>query len=322
MRQALAILLAAAILGVIYWQIEVSALLAALAGIQGWWFALSFVLFVPMVVITAWRLQCLVHTSGRLEMAEANKLILAATTLNMVLPSHFGDLAKAYFLADRGHVSGSLALSLVVFERLNDLFALFLWCLVGLLLYPVGGANSWLLAVALAAGLGVSVALALSVRCSAPLFAALILIAPRRFKPQVAALEVAWRELNAHFRGDRRGLLKVAGLSVLNWFIHALQVWLFILALGAWAPFGANLVLAPLALLVGMLPVTFAGIGTRDAALIYFYAPFFPAAIGAALGLLCILRTLVPALAGLPFLSRYVAAIRARQAGPGGGVAG
>ena len=83
-----------------------------------------------------------------------------------------------------------------------------------------------------------------------------------------------------------------------------------------------TLVLAPLALLVGMLPLTFAGIGTRDAALIYFYAPFFPAVIGAALGLLCTLRTLVPALAGLPFLSRYLAALRARQARPGGGVAG
>jgi len=322
MRQALAILLAAAILAVIYWQIQVSALLAALAGIHGGWFALGLVLFVPMLVITAWRLQCLVHSSGRLAMAEANKLILAATTLNMVLPSHFGDLAKAYFLAERGHVSGSLALSLVVFERLNDLFALFLCCLVGILLFPIAGSQGWLLASALAAGLAASVALALSTRCSAPFFAALVWVAPRRFKPRVAELDSAWRELVAYFRDDLKGLLRVAGLSVLNWFLHALQIWLFILALGAWAPFTANLVLAPLALLVGMLPVTFAGIGTRDAALIYFYAPYFPAAVGAALGILVTLRTVLPALAGLPFLGRYLAAIRARQRRSGGGAVG
>lgn len=313
MRQALAIVLAAAILAVIYWQVEVSVLLAALAGIDGWWFALSLALFVPMVAFSAWRLQYLVHTSGRLAMAEATKLILAANTLNLVLPSHFGDIAKAYFLVERGRVSGSLALSLVVFERLNDLFALFLWCLVGLLLFPLVGAQSWLLAVLLAAGLAASAALALSARCSAPFFAALIWIVPRRFEPRVVEFDNAWRELVAHFRGDFKGLSKVVGLSVLNWFLHALQVWLFILALGAWAPFAANLVLAPLALLIGMVPVTVAGIGTRDAALIYLYAPYFPAAVGAALGLLVTLRTVLPALAGLPFLSRYLAAVRARQ---------
>jgi len=53
--------------------------------------------------------------------------------------------------------------------------------------------------------------------------------------------------------------------------------WFFILSLKAWTPFLANLALAPLAILAGLLPLTLAGIGTRDAALIALYQPFFNA---------------------------------------------
>jgi uncharacterized membrane protein YbhN (UPF0104 family) len=58
-----------------------------------------------------------------------------------------------------------------------------------------------------------------------------------------------------------------------------------------------------MAIFVGLLPVTFAGVGTRDAAMAYFLAG--PAGEGPALalGAFATVRYLVPALAGLPFLS-------------------
>jgi hypothetical protein len=52
----------------------------------------------------------------------------------MVLPSKMGDIAKAYFMRDRGHLEGSLALSLVVFEKACDMLSLLLWCVFGLFL--------------------------------------------------------------------------------------------------------------------------------------------------------------------------------------------
>ena len=78
-------------------------------------------------------------------------------------------------------------------------------------------------------------------------------------------------------------------------------------ALNAFAPFLANLALAPLAILAGLLPLTFAGIGTRDAALVFLYRPYFDAPTAAALGLLCTARYILPALAGLPFAGKYFA---------------
>lgn len=72
----------------------------------------------------------------------------------------------------------------------------------------------------------------------------------------------------------------------------------------------ANLALSPLAILAGLLPLTFAGVGTRDAALIAFYSPYFNAPTAAALGLLCTSRYLLPAIGGLPFLGQYLATIQ------------
>ena len=66
----------------------------------------------------------------------------------------------------------------------------------------------------------------------------------------------------------------------------------------------------PLVMMASLVPLTLSGLGTRDAAIIVLYSPFMPAATAAALGLLIILRYLVPAIAGIPFTSRYLGRVR------------
>ena len=58
------------------------------------------------------------------------------------------------------------------------------------------------------------------------------------------------------FWRDRARLALVSTTSVFIWFLHLLQIWMFILALRAHTPFMANLALAPLAILAGLLPLT------------------------------------------------------------------
>src|SRR5205085_9916362 len=94
-------------------------------------------------LFTSWRLQQLMPRSGQLGFGEANRLILVASVLNLVLPSKMGDIAKAYFMRDRGQLPGSLALSLVVFEKACDMLSLLLWCAFGLFFYPAKDALFW-----------------------------------------------------------------------------------------------------------------------------------------------------------------------------------
>jgi uncharacterized membrane protein YbhN (UPF0104 family) len=60
----------------------------------------------------------------------------------------------------------------------------------------------------------------------------------------------------------------------------------------------------PLSIFVGLIPISFGGIGTRDAALIYLFSPYESSSTMAGIGILCSFRYFVPALFGLPFLDR------------------
>ena len=104
-------------------------------------------------MFTSWRLQKLMPKGMSLGFIEANRLILGASVLNMVLPSKMGDIAKAYFMKDRGHLSGSLSLSLVVFEKACDMLSLLLWCAFGLILYPQKDWLFWVMTTVVIGGL-------------------------------------------------------------------------------------------------------------------------------------------------------------------------
>lgn len=276
--------------------------------------ALSLGMVVPLTLFTAWRLQQLLPSKGQLPLGEANRLILVASVLNMVLPSKGGDIAKAWFMKDRSGLSGSLALSLVVFEKSCDMLSLLLWCVFGLFLYPQKDAVFWTMTVGVAGMLTLGLLLLGSVGFAQFFFGLGGKFAPEKMKAKLAKLGTSWGEMHQYFWSSKTRLLKVTITSVFIWFMHLLQIWLFILALKAWVPFLTNLALSPLAILAGLLPVpTFGGAGTRDGALVVLYAPYFEAPKALALGLLCTARYILPALGGLPFASQYFAAAKSMK---------
>lgn len=310
MKRLISIAVSLLILAIIYSKIDFSGLLKVFQNCNGWWMIISLGMVVPLTLITSWRLQQLMPARARLGFGEANRLILAASVLNMVLPSKMGDIAKAYFMKQRGHLDGSLSLSLVVFEKACDMLSLLLWCAFGLMLYPSKNWLFWTMTVSVAVGLIVGVLLLSSRKFAKVFFLTGKAIAPKKIKFKIQKLQISWEEMQAYFWHDKAQLLKITFTSIFIWFLHLLQIWFFILALKAWTPLIANLALAPLAILAGLLPLTFAGVGTRDAALIAFYQPYFNAPTAAALGLLCTSRYLLPAIGGMPFLGQYLSTVR------------
>lgn len=310
MKRLISIAVSTMILAIIYAKIDFSGLITVFQNSDLWWMAISLGMVIPLTLFTSWRLQQLMPAKSTLGFGEANRLILAASTLNMVLPSKMGDIAKAYFMKQRGHLDGSLSLSLVVFEKACDMLSLLLWCVFGLLLYPDKNWLFWIMTGGVTFGLVAGLLLLGSRRFAQVFFVLGNRIAPKKLKPKVRKLSSAWEEMHNYFWQDKVQLLKITITSIFIWFLHLLQIWFFILALKAWTPLLANLALSPLAILAGLLPLTFAGVGTRDAALIFFYQPYFDATTAAALGLLCTSRYLLPAVGGLPFLGKFLAVTR------------
>jgi glycosyltransferase 2 family protein len=327
------------LLALIYWKIDFSRLGPVFAASHAGWMAASLAMVIPLTLFTAWRFQHLVPAQGRIGLGEANRLILSASVLNLVLPSKMGDIAKAFFMPS---LQRSLALSLVVFEKACDMLSLLLWCVFGLLWVAWDGAAmrafdpsvwaaqlglthalpAWLsptliysLCFLVVGGSLVLGVLLLGSRSFAGFFFGLgQRFAPGKMKAKFEKLAASWGAMHEYFWSSKGRLALVTGSSIFIWLLHLVQIWMFILALRAYCPFTANLALSPLAILAGLAPLTFAGVGTRDLALVVLYAAYFNAPTAAALGLLCTARYVLPAIGGIPFFQKYLATLRNSRA--------
>lgn len=312
LKRFVSIVISVAILLYIYTQIDLDNLWRVFQNCNRVMLTISLAMVIPITLVTSWRLQQLVPQRS-IGFLEANRLILGASVLNMVLPSKMGDIAKSYFMAERSHISGSLALSISIFEKACDLLSLLLWCVFGLILYPGKDGLFWTMTVGVVAGFILGLLLLSSQQFANWFFTITVKFAPKSIGKKLQTMQGSWQEMHQYFWSDRQQLLLITSTSVFIWFLHLLQIWLFILALKAVVPFLISLALSPLSILAGLLPLTFAGIGTRDAAIIYFYQDYFSEATGAALGLLCTSRYFIPALIGLPFLGQMLGAVNKRK---------
>jgi uncharacterized protein (TIRG00374 family) len=313
-KRLVSVVVSCLLLGFIYWKIDRAKLWEAIHRADPVWLAGSIGMFIPLTLATAWRLHRLAFRHEALGFGESTRLTLVASTLNLVLPSKMGDVLKAVFMQRKAGMEGALPWALVIFEKGCDMLSLWFWAVLACLFLEA--AYAWALPAGILIGLGLAlgVSLLMSRRTCDVLFRILAVAPlPAKFHGKLDALRESLNYLRMELRGRPWRVVEVAFFSAALWFFHLLQIWMFTVALGAEVPVLDNMALASLGILAGLLPLTFAGVGTRDAALIYLYAPFMNSGAAAVLGLLCTSRYLMPALVGVPFLSREIIALGAAK---------
>lgn len=290
------------VMALLWRAVDPAAIWAAMQQADPVWLVIGLAMVVPLTWVTAWRFMLLARSD--VGMGESVRLILAASTLNLALPSKMGDVAKAWVLVYRHRFAGERALSLVVFEKMLDMASLLAWGVPALLW--VGGRDPlyWLAALAIG-GLFALLALLLApFPLAARLIRLVVRFVPAGIGGKITRFEAEWtRTVQWFWTGRRAG--GIVAISFLLWGGHLFQFWLFARALGPAIPLADNMAFATLAILAGLVPLTAAGMGTRDAAIVALYGPALGQASAAVLGVLATSRYLMPALAGLPFLSDY-----------------
>lgn len=321
MKRLIAGLISLSLLGLLLWKVDREALAANFRNTNWGWFALALLMFVPQILVMAWRWQKLVRVFAPLSLREAVSLILASQTMNLVLPSKMGDLSKGYFLKRTGTLDLKRAMNVVVFEKMLDVAALAAFMLLGVaILFSSGRATDLQRHAALVAGFAGLFAVAA--------VTAIYLVPPERipgFRWMLNWLERRPKLRKIHSlassghevvellqrRGTQRGL--IVALSVFIWVLHLVQIYFFFRCLDANVPLGQFFTMVPLAIFTGLLPVSIAGFGTRDAALVVLFPQVLPATM-VAVAMYVNLRYLLPAAAGVPFLHRYLTLTRQEQA--------
>jgi len=265
MKKLIAILLAVLILAIIFTRIDLKEFFRYISQMDFISFSIALLLFFPLVMIPAWRWKFLVRKKTDLRLSESVKLVLASSALNIFLPSKMGDLSKSYFLKKKCGVDLKRATNVLIFERYVDTAALSAMALLGALgARPFSNVN-WIV-------IGFSTAVILMFPVLYFLnfdqkwaFSALN---GNRYAEKLRHFLHDAQDYLGELKRDPRSLAVILAVSIFLWFLHLLQFYFAFLAIRAEVPWPQIFGLVPMAIFVGMLPITVAGIGSRDAALI------------------------------------------------------
>lgn len=300
-KRLIGIAVSLVLIAVLWSSVDFAAIVAAARRADQLWFWAAVAMVVPLTLATSERFRVL--AAGSVGLGTSIRLILSASTLNLVLPSKMGDIAKAWVLRRRDGMSDARALTLMVFEKMLDMMSLLAMGSVALLVAGMDFPGAWLALLVVAGGAVTLFCVTLpGLMARLPLRQ---LLGKRQLPAKLASVAGAWGDLTRSFWADRPRALAILGGSLLIWVGHLLQIWLFARAIAPAIPFPETATFGTLAILAGLLPFTFAGVGTRDAALVLLFAPWLSGGEAALLGLFATLRYVLPAVAGLPFVGDY-----------------
>ncbi len=264
---------------------------------------LAVAFFIPQVAITAFRWKELIQHRLHMSLWESTKLILAGNALNILLPSRMGDLSKAYFLKREGKLEIKRGTNIVLFEKYIDLASLGIVILTGILFdFRLNQANLMGLAYSLSM-IGIFPVLyflKLDRWVGHPIFE------KNKILSKIKHFLLDSQQYLLELKKNPAHLLFIILTSIFLWFVHILQFYFIFLAFHSTVSLLNVFRLVPLAILVGLVPISMVGIGTRDSAMIYFFSPYeaVPKIVG--IGVFATLRYFVPGLLGLPFLNQYI----------------
>ncbi len=240
-----------AALALVLWLANPRAVASAVASARPGWLLAAVALSVLSPVIFAVKLRVLLEAVDYpVAFRRCLSAVMAAVTLNAVLPGRGGDLTRAVFLSeDRG--SFTVVLGAVIVERLFDIFALGLLALILGFGIDASAAPAWI-------GLGV---------CGAALMALWLLGLGERAP---VARRIAMRLGLGAYRIVRRPgrALGVATIATVGWLGVVGVMWCCFRAVRSPIPAAAVAGATPVGILAGIVPITVSGIGTRDAAML------------------------------------------------------
>ncbi len=209
----------------------------------------------------------------------------------MVLPGRVGDLLKSYPLRHEVPINHSMVS--IVIEKIIDVLSLIALIMAGSLILN----ERTIFFAAAAIGVASIIAVGLTQIISTKIIAQYVFAGKTR--DTLLHFDHVLRALIRH----KKYLFAAVGSSLGNWITNVIAVWCFYQAFHLSVPFSAVLAYLPLGIFIGLIPVTVAGMGTRDAALIQFFGAYASPAQSLGVGIFYSLSAYwLPVLVGLAFI--------------------
>jgi len=256
---------------VILVRVDVGAVLSAVAAVNPWYLTATVLLTIPMMFLKSWRWRRLLRMQGMHYGArDAFLAYLSSSYLGLVTPGKVGDLSRVFYVRNDVGSSIGTAFSSVLVDRLFDLYVLVIVAGYGLLTLSL---------------------LEESVALSAVILALLLILPALIFSRGVGKglIRLAYRSrILGRFEGTvdasadefysgvdmlaRPRLVLPAVITLAAYAIYFAQYYLLASSLDLPLPFLDLAVYMAVSSLVELIPVSIAGLGTRDALLIALFS--------------------------------------------------
>jgi len=292
-----AVCITIAIFYLLFTKIDFYSVVDVLSHTNLFYLLIALLLLFVIILITAKRWQTILETMGyNFQYKECFNLIMAAFPLTSITPSKSGDIVKAYYLKD--DIPASKTVGSVVTERMFDVLTLVSFSLIGMIFcrkYELAGVAFVILVCILA----------------------IFLLARAGFDFR-SPIKSSWNEKIQNtilstklLTKDKKAFSTIFSYSLLIWFISIIQTLTFFYALGINVPLLFTIANIPIAIFIGLIPVTLGGMGTRDAAIIFLFSGYATSSQLLGVGILfSVFRYWLLSLIGIPFMRKVVKYVR------------
>jgi glycosyltransferase 2 family protein len=262
---------AAGLTAYILWRSRPREVLAAVAAADWRLIAIAVALVLVDRALMAYRwllLLCIIDPADRPPLAEIMRIFFVSTFVGTFLPASIGaDAVRAYSMT-RLNVRGRDAVASVFMDRMLGVASILLMAAAGLMLArDLAGNRTIVLSLIVAAGVCGATLLVVFSGAAARLASGLIARLPAHLQGFLEGLLASIRRYSA-YHGQLANVL-LGSLAVQA--LRITQAYFLGSGLGLTVPAATYFAFVPLILLVMLLPVTFNGIGTSQAAFVWFF---------------------------------------------------
>ncbi len=234
-------------------------------------FLLALAILLPSLALKGAKQQLLVSPfKSHTPLLENMKIWLVGFFFGTASPAKSGDAIRALYMKKNFGLSLGEGLAAVFVERALDLAFLFAFAFVGFffLAVPAEAGSPVLFSLVLFFAVFV-IALALLLRKEftrfflRPFFN---IFAPEKFKVGIKGGFNNFYQAISLYRKEKKLSFVVSLLTIVSWFIVFFQLYVIASALSIEIPFFPFISILPVILLIEALPISFSGLGTREAA--------------------------------------------------------
>ncbi|MFW5974639.1 MAG: lysylphosphatidylglycerol synthase transmembrane domain-containing protein [Bacteroidota bacterium] len=288
----LSLLLSGGLVYALYGRINWSELIRVFDNASLSWLTVTIAMVILIMLISAWRWHRMVREEYCKSFAFDLYAFVSSKALNLFIPAKLGEFSRSYILRRRANVPLDRSVALTLLERVLDVSFLLLFVVLGVIVStdPSPVQKFFVtIAVIILFVLTVGVIgcckwqykqeLRFGIWGKMVRFWQTIFMLPKRVSAQVFAETCCY--------------------TFLLWTLHLLHFQVMFLVFNHQLSVQEMVSYVPIAILAGQAPVTVAGVGTRDAALVYFLSDSVPIPVLAGVSLLAVTRVLCSGMIGI-----------------------